>query len=71
MTTFGRLEPDGRYVYIGELSQASMLACPFCIIDFEHYRLDGTCRCDEPAEQARLIRDYDYTRADFERVGKA
>lgn len=67
MTTFGRLEPNGEYVRIGELSQASMLACPFCIIDFEHYREDGTCRCDDPDEHERLIRDYGYTRADFER----
>jgi hypothetical protein len=68
MTTFGRLEPDGSYVSIGVLSQASMLACPFCIIDFEHYRADGTCKCDESAEQARLIREFDYTLADFERA---
>ena len=64
MTQFGRLSPDG-YEVLGEVSQASMLACPFAIMDFEHYRPDGSCRCDDPDEQERLIREFDYTPSDF------
>lgn len=69
MTQFGRLSPDG-YEVLGEVSQASMLACPFVIMEFEHYRENGTCRCDDPVEQARLIREYDYTPEHFEAAGK-
>ncbi len=65
MTEFGRLTREGGYVRIGQLSQSEMLACPFCIIDFDHYRPDGTCRCDDPTEQERMIREWGYSRTDF------
>jgi len=65
MTEFGKLTEDGVYTRLGEVSQADMLRCPFCIIDFAHYREDGTCRCDDPAEQDRMIRDWGYSREDF------
>jgi hypothetical protein len=64
MTEFGKLSPDG-YEHVGTLDQSAMLKCPFFIIEFEHYRTDGTCKCDDPAEQARLIREYDYTLESF------
>jgi hypothetical protein len=40
-------------------------ACPFTIMDVSHYRPDGSCKCDDPAEQARMIREWGYTREDF------
>lgn len=30
------------------LKQSHLLACPHVIIAAEHYREDGTCRCDDP-----------------------
>lgn len=64
-TEFGTLTPDGAYTRRGSVARSAMLACPFVLIDLEHYRPDGSCRCNEPAEQARLIREYDYTPAMF------
>lgn len=66
MTRFVILEPDGTETVLGEVSQADMLRCPFCIIDFEHYRPDGSCRCDDPVEQERMIKVWGYTLEDIQ-----
>jgi hypothetical protein len=50
---------------VAEMRQADMLACPHVIIDPAHYRSDGSCRCNDPTEQARLISEYDYKASDF------
>jgi hypothetical protein len=65
MTRFARIEADHSVVELGSVSQAAMLRCPRVIIDFDHYRPDGTCKCDDPAEQERMIREWGYSRADF------
>jgi hypothetical protein len=53
MTRFSTLTKaeDGRLVEtnIREIKQSDMLACPHCIMVPAHYRLDGSCRCDDPA----------------------
>ena len=71
MTEFGTLHEDGTYKSPGTVDQAAMLRCPHVIIAFEHYRPDGSCKCDDPAEQARLIREAGYTDADFPGRAKA
>jgi hypothetical protein len=43
--TFGSLTPDG-LTNVRVISQADLLACPRVILVAEHYRDDGTCRCD-------------------------
>lgn len=45
--------------------------CPFLIFDPLHYRADGTCKCDCKREQARLIREYDYTPDHFKEARHA
>ena len=30
------------------MHQSSMLKCPYAIMVMEHYRLDETCRCNDP-----------------------
>lgn len=50
------------------MRQADIAACPHYIIDPQHYRSDGSCRCDDPAERERLIRECDYTADDFRRA---
>jgi hypothetical protein len=47
------------------MKQGAIRSCPFVIIDPSHYRADGTCKCNDPAEQERMIREWDYTPADF------
>jgi hypothetical protein len=65
MTEFG----EG-YEHLGSLKQSDMLKCPFLIMDFYHYRPDGTCKCDDPQEQARMIAEWDYTPEDFNNEAK-
>ena len=44
---FGTLHPDGTVTDRHEVSRASIGACPYYIFLPEHYREDGTCRCDD------------------------
>ena len=51
MTRFSTLRfVDGKPVEtnVREIKQADMLKCPHCIMVAEHYRADGSCRCDDP-----------------------
>jgi hypothetical protein len=57
-TSFGELSPAG-YTEVGTLKQSTMLACPHTIIAFEHYRADGTCKCNDRGEN--IMADWGYT----------
>jgi len=49
MTRFDSIDPDtGRVTHLGEIAQNDMRKCPHFIMAFEHYRSDGTCRCNDP-----------------------
>ena len=41
------------------LRQHDMLKCPYVIMMPEHYRSDGSCRCDDPAHS--LMKEWGYT----------
>ena len=56
--TFGNLSPEG-FTQTRVLDRESILACPHVIMMPNHYREDGSCRCDDP-EHARMI-DWGYT----------
>ena len=64
MTEFGKLTPEG-YTKLGTLDRASMMACPFYIMDFTHYRENGSCKCNDPTEQERMKREWGYIDSDF------
>lgn len=34
---------------VREIDQQTILKCPHAILVQEHYREDGTCRCDDPS----------------------
>lgn len=51
---------------IRTIRQADMLACPHVIMVPSHYREDGSCKCDDPQERAMMIREWEYTEADFD-----
>lgn len=57
------------YVQEYKVKQSVFQGCPFFIFDVSHYRADGTCKCDDPVEQERMIREWDYTREDFKQKG--
>lgn len=51
------------------MRQADLLRCPFAILIPDHYRADGTCKCNDPEEQKMMIKDWGYSPADFARKG--
>lgn len=56
---------DRSEVSVYNMKQSDIQACPFYIMVPEHYRPDGSCKCNDPAEQERMIRGWGYTREDF------
>jgi len=53
MTRFSRLLPPigdepAREVDIREIKQSDLMKCPHCILVADHYREDGSCRCNDP-----------------------
>jgi len=36
----------------------------------EHYRDDGSCKCDDPEEQAMMIREWGYHKHHFNKEKK-
>lgn len=58
MTTFGVLHPDGSVTRVREIRQSDIAACPHFILVAEHYREDGSCRCD--ARNAPEMQDAGY-----------
>lgn len=58
-------EGTGKTAHVASIAQEVMLQCPHLIVEASHYRANGTCKCDEPAEQRRMIREWGYTKADF------
>lgn len=62
---FGTLHPDGSLTNVRYIKQSAIAACPHVIMVPEHYRTDASCKCDDPREQAMMIRKWGYSRADF------
>lgn len=62
---FGTLGPDGVLRNERHILQSNIMACPHVIMVPEHYREDGTCKCDDPNEQAMMIREWGYSPSDF------
>jgi hypothetical protein len=69
MTTFGTLNPDGTVSNVREIRQSDLLACPFVIMAAEHYREDGTCKCNDPEHRKTVMEAWGYKAADFKRKG--
>jgi hypothetical protein len=54
VTKFGKLHPDGSVTDEREIDQADMRKCPHFMMVAEHYRLDGSCRCNDPDHMEML-----------------
>ena len=63
---FGTLHPDGTLTNVRYIKQSDVGKCPYYIMVPEHYRTDGSCKCDDPDEQAMMIREWGYHKSDFE-----
>lgn len=46
--TFAVLQPDGTETNVRKVKRSDILACPRVILVADHYRDDGSCRCDDP-----------------------
>lgn len=58
MTRFSKLHPDGTETDVRYIEQSTMLKCPHCIMVPEHYRNDGSCKCNDPTEF--VMREWGY-----------
>ena len=47
---FMEISEEGKPVLIRTIKQSDIGKCPHCIMVLEHYREDGTCKCDDPNE---------------------
>jgi len=63
---FGTLHPDGGLTNVRYIRQDDVKRCPHLILVPEHYRTDGSCKCDDPEEQAMMVREWGYSELDFE-----
>ena len=48
MVKFATLNPDGSLTNEREISQSQIMQCEHFILVPEHYREDGSCRCNDP-----------------------
>lgn len=51
------------------IKQTDIQRCPFVIMVPEHYREDGSCKCNDPAERERMKLEWEYTDQDFREAG--
>lgn len=61
MTRFSKLQMvNGAPVEtdVREIKRSDILKCPNCILVADHYREDGTCKCDDPSEA--VMREWGY-----------
>jgi hypothetical protein len=62
MTRFSTVTPDGRGGLVESnvrvLNQSDMVRCPHVIMMPDHYREDGTCKCNDPNE--KVMREWGY-----------
>jgi hypothetical protein len=50
MTRFMTIGPDGKVLNCREINQSDIAKCPHAIFAMEHYRDDGTCKCNDENE---------------------
>ncbi len=63
---FGTLHPNGELTNQRMIKQSDIAACKFFILVPEHYRQDGSCRCDDEQHRKMMIKEWGYTQKDFE-----
>lgn len=68
---FSKVEMVGdalKTLNVRTLKQSDLMKCPFCIIMPDHYRADGTCKCDDARHRKMMIKEWEYTEADFANI---
>lgn len=67
-TQFGTLQPDGTLTNVRQIRQSDLRRCSFSILMSEHYRSDGSCRCDDAAHRSMMIAEWEYSETDFANI---
>jgi hypothetical protein len=62
---FATLHRDGSESNARIVKHSDISACPHVIFMPEHYRDDGSCKCDDVQERAKMIREWGYSKSDF------
>ena len=65
---FATLNPDGTLSNQRTLSHDSIGRCRFSIMVADHYRDDGTCKCDDRDHRAMMVREWEYPEDAFEGI---
>jgi hypothetical protein len=47
------------------MKHGDLRKCPFVIFVPEHYREDGSCKCDDPTHQSKMVAEWGYDLADI------
>ena len=55
---------DGKLVIIKTIT-IEPARCPHYIMVGDHWRDDGSCKCNDPEHRAMMIRDWGYSTGDF------
>jgi hypothetical protein len=67
MTTFGTLTKNG-LVNVREIKQSDLMKCRFAIFVAEHYREDGSCKCDDAEHRKFMIEEWEYDEDSFDGI---
>jgi len=62
------MEDRLRTMNIHTLPQSAITRCRFYILVPSHYREDNTCKCDDPQERAKMIREWGYKPSNFDGI---
>jgi hypothetical protein len=65
---FGKLNPSGQLTNVRNISREDIGKCKFFILSPDHYRDDGSCKCNDREHRAMMIRDWGYTEEHFEGI---
>ena len=63
--TFGTINQNGVTTNSRQIAQADIRKCKFSILVAEHYREDGSCKCNDPVERKKMIEEWEYSKEDF------
>lgn len=58
MTRFSKMDPRGVETQVREISSTDIRRCPHLIFHVDHYREDGSCRCND--ESATVMAEWGY-----------
>lgn len=68
MVQFAKLNADGSTTNVREIGQINIAKCPHFILVADHYRDDGSCKCNDP--DAKEMKKWGYRWSAKDRLWK-